>query len=102
MNLRFLALARLDMFDLADFFEARAAGLGSLVTDAVQARANRLPAQPRLGGRVVRPPRGREIREVVVRPYSVIITYEVTATEVVILAVTHGRSNRRPWRRRLP
>jgi hypothetical protein len=57
MNPRFLALARLDVFDLAAFFEARAAGLGDRVIDAVEARANALPAQPRVGGRVARCPR---------------------------------------------
>jgi len=32
-------------------------------------------------------------------PY--VIYYEVTAAEVVVLAVVHGRSRYRPWRRRL-
>lgn len=94
MNHRFLALARLDVFALAEFFEDRQTGLGDRVIDAVEARAVALGRQPHSGGRVNRCPRGREIREVLVRPYSIIITYEIVPNEVVILSVVHGRSRR--------
>ncbi|MBP3954514.1 type II toxin-antitoxin system RelE/ParE family toxin [Gemmata sp. G18] len=101
MRYRFLALALLDLLDLADFYEDRQPGLGGRVTDAVEARARDIGAQPHAAARV-RAPRNREIRACLVNPYLVTITYEVTATEVVILSVPHARSARRPWRRRLP
>jgi hypothetical protein len=34
--------------------------------------------------------------------FLVLMTYEVAATEVIILSVTHARSARQTWRRRLP
>lgn len=50
MNHRFLALARLDVFALAEFFEDRQTGLGDRVIDAVEARAVALGRQPHSGG----------------------------------------------------
>jgi hypothetical protein len=61
-----------------------------------------LATHPRIYGRVARAPRGREIRQTRVPRFHALITYEVTATEVIILSVTPARSTRQPWRRRLP
>ncbi|MCI0700138.1 MAG: type II toxin-antitoxin system RelE/ParE family toxin [Planctomycetia bacterium] len=102
MNHRFLAEAFQDLRDMADWYEAQSPGLGDQFTDAAEAHAQNLAAQPRLYGRVPRAPSGREIRETLVPRFLVRMVYEVTATEVVILSVTHARSRRQPWRRRLP
>ena len=102
MNFRFAPGARLDLFDLVDWYEAQTAGAGTRLTTEFNNTLQRVLAQPHSYGRIPRAPRGREVRQVQVRPFQVIMTYEVTATEVIILSVTHARSVRRPWRQRLP
>jgi plasmid stabilization system protein ParE len=102
MNHRFLTEAFWDMIALADWYEDQTPGRGDQFTDATEAHAATLAAQPRLYGRVRRAPRGREIRQTLVPGFLVLMTYEVAATEITILSVTHARSVRQPWRRRLP
>ena len=101
MRDRFLLEALDDLRVLAEWYEQQQFGLGDRLTDRVeefvQARLN----SPRLCGRVGRPPRGREVRVGLVRRFPVLVHYEVTATEVVVLSVIHARSRSRPWRRRL-
>ena len=101
MRHRFLPQALQDLLDLAQWYESQSPGSGDRVNDAVEARAAVVASQPRTHGRVACAPRGREVRVAVVRPFLVLLTYEVTATEVLILSVTHARSVRQPWRRRL-
>ena len=102
MNYRFAPGARMDVFDLVDWYDQQNPGSGVSFHTAFEAALQRILAQPRAYGRVARAPAGREVREALVRGYLVIITFEVTATDLVILAVTHARSFRRPWRQRLP
>jgi hypothetical protein len=102
MKHRFISEAYIDLLNLADLYEARLAGLGDRLTNEAEGHAVRMANQPRLYGRVPRAPRGREIRQTLLPSFLVVMTYEVLATEVVILSVTHARSVRRPWRRRLP
>ena len=102
MNFRFAPGARFDLFDLVDWNDAQTAGAGTRLATEFDNTLRRVLAGPRGYGRVNRAPRGREIRVAPVRRFLVRMTYEVTATEVVILSVTHARSVRQPWRRRLP
>ncbi|MBA4189923.1 MAG: hypothetical protein C0467_18215 [Planctomycetaceae bacterium] len=89
------------MFDLVDWYDQLNAGSGDTFFAAFEAALQRILVQPRGYGRVSRAPTGREVREALIRGYLVLITFEVTATEVVILSVTHARAARRPWRQRL-
>lgn len=102
MNFRFAPGARLDLFDLVDWYETQTAWAGSRLATEFDATLRGVLAHPRRHGRVARPPRGREIRVARVARYLVLMTYKVTAAEVIILSVTHARSVRQPWRRRLP
>jgi plasmid stabilization system protein ParE len=101
MKHRFISQALFDLLSLADWYEAQSAGLGDRFTNEAEAHAARLASQPRLYGRAPRAPRGREIRQTRVPRFLVLMAYEVLSTEVVILSVTHARSVRQPWRRRL-
>jgi plasmid stabilization system protein ParE len=90
-----------DIQTIAIKMNRQRAGRGDRFTDAVQRLTQRLLRHPQMYARVPRSPSGRDIREAVVRKFPYIMTYEVTATEIVILSVTHGHSKRKPWRRRL-
>lgn len=102
MNVRLLVSARLDSFDIAEWYENRQTGLGDRFLRSLQDLVDNLAIHPRLHGRVTRSPKGREIRQARVSGFSIVATYEVTASEAVILSIVHARSIRQPWRKRLP
>jgi plasmid stabilization system protein ParE len=102
MNFRFAPGARGDLFDLADWYEAQTTGAGVRLAAAFDDTLRRVLVNPRMYGRVARAPRGHDVRVARVGRFLVLMTYEVAATEVIILSVTHARSARRTWRRRLP
>lgn len=101
MNVRLLGAAQADVLDAADWYEQQSTGLGDRFFAAVDRTVGRIGRFPRVGWRVQRPPRGREIRETVVNGFPFLLAYEVTSSEIVVLSVTHDRSVRRPWRGRL-
>lgn len=98
---RFVPLARTDYFDLLDFYEARQIGLGDRFADDVERFVARVRRFPLLYPAVARPPASRDIRIGPTRRFRAVLVYEVTATHVVVLSVSHKRSRRRPWRQRL-
>lgn len=101
MNVRLLAPAQAELIDAADSYEQRAVGLGARFHDALDELVANLTVQPQMYGRVSRVPRGRDVRLAPVGVFEYVAVYEVTAAEVIILSVTHARSVRQPWRRRL-
>jgi plasmid stabilization system protein ParE len=102
MNYRFAPGARFDLFDLVDWYEAQVAGVGARFATAFDDTLQLVLANPRIFGRVNRAPGGREVRVGRISRFLVLMIYEVTATEVIVLSITHARSVRQPWRRRLP
>ncbi|QDU22399.1 type II toxin-antitoxin system RelE/ParE family toxin [Urbifossiella limnaea] len=102
MTYRFLDVARADLDDAAAWYEARQAGLGGELIDEVHAAVSRVLAMPLAYPKVAGCPRGREVRVVVPHRYDFLVVYEATASEVIIISVTHGRSARHQWRQRLP
>jgi hypothetical protein len=101
MTYRFLVPALWELFDATDWYEDQSPGLGYDLAARVQERVHEIAAQPRKYWRVHPPVRGREIRQAIVRRFPFSIIYEVTAAEVVIVAVAHFRRRDRRWRRRL-
>ena len=101
MNARLTSAALGDAVDIAAWYERRRAGLGDQFLAAVEAFGHRIEVSPRVCGRVSRAPRGREVREGILRRFPFILVYEVTANELLIVDISHARSKRRPWRRRL-
>jgi plasmid stabilization system protein ParE len=101
MNPRLSPGAADDIAEIVDWLDQQPLRLGTRFRGAVNALVNRLCTQPRLYGRVNRAPRGREVRVARVRRFSYLVHYEVTATEVVILSVTHTHRRSATWRQRL-
>jgi plasmid stabilization system protein ParE len=102
VNVRLLAAAQIDVLDAADEYDQQSPGAGDRFITAVDDMVARLTTHPRMYGRIARAPRRHEIRQARIRGFLYVAVYLVTATEVVILSVTHARSARNPWRRRLP
>ncbi len=93
--------ADLDVTEAARWLELLNTGSGDRFLSAVEDFLNDLPRTPRQFERVNRPPRGREVRQGQVRGYEFLVTYEVTATQLVVWSVGHARQRSQPWRRRL-
>jgi plasmid stabilization system protein ParE len=102
VNVRLLAAAQIEVIDAADAYDQLSPGTGDRFLVAMDDLVARLTAHPRMYGCVSRAPSGHEIRRARIPGFLYTAVYEVTATEVIILSVTHARSVRQPWRRRLP
>jgi plasmid stabilization system protein ParE len=101
VNVRLLGAAQADATDAEDWYEQQANGLGSRFRAAVDDFVADLSRLPRRHARVPRGPAGREIRRGLLAVFPLVVVYDVSATEVVILAITHARAARQPWRGRL-
>ena len=96
MNVRFLAPARQELAEAADYYNSRREGLGDAFLREVEtgvARIVRLPlAWPVIRG---------EIRKYLIRRFPYRILYAVEADDVVIVAVAHLRRDPEYWVDRL-
>jgi plasmid stabilization system protein ParE len=101
VNVRLLGAALAEAIEAADWYDQQTPGLGVRFPAALDTLVAILTTHPRVYGRVRRAPAGREVREAMIPGFLYTAVYEVTATELVILSVTHARSRRRPWRGRL-
>ncbi|MBL8866041.1 MAG: type II toxin-antitoxin system RelE/ParE family toxin [Planctomycetia bacterium] len=102
MKYRFLLLAQIDVIDAIEWYDSRRAGLGDQFADEMDGFITRILRLPRMFARVKRGVQCREFREGMLNVFPFRVVYEVTANEIVIYSVTHARSIRQPWRRRLP
>lgn len=76
---------------------AAAAGINA----AWEAGQNAIESMPRLHALAPDAPPGRECRHYLTRRYGYRIVFEVTATEVVVLAFVHTRRRPGSWHSRL-
>jgi plasmid stabilization system protein ParE len=102
VNVRLLGAAQAEAIDIADRYDVQVPGLGDQFFAALDALVGNLTVHPRLYARVRRAPANREVREGRVSGFPIVAVYELTATEALILSITHGRRSRKPWRQRLP
>ncbi|MFO0851433.1 MAG: type II toxin-antitoxin system RelE/ParE family toxin [Gemmataceae bacterium] len=102
MTIHVLAAAQLEAVDAADWYDDQSPGRGQQFLTQVRATIARIAAHPRAFSRVPRPPRGYDVREVMVDRFFWKITYAVIGGDVRVLSVTHSGRRSQPWRRRLP
>ena len=91
MSLRWSPSAYEDLRRIHEFLEPVDPAAGVRAVQAVVARVRRIPAQPRLGERVL----GfgeREVRRVLVSKYE--IRYEVSGGGLYVLRIFHTREHR--------
>jgi toxin ParE1/3/4 len=93
--------ARWDAIDAADEYESQVRGLGQRFLLAVDDAIRKIAAQPRAYSPARNVPARRDVRFRRVNRFSYLIYYEVTLTEVIVLAVVHARRSQRVWRGRL-
>jgi ParE toxin of type II toxin-antitoxin system, parDE len=102
MKARLVSSAKEDLRRLSSYYDSVRLDFGDVFSDRVTEFVQRIRLHPQLYAAVNRPPRGRDVREGVLEQFDqIVVTYEVRATEIVILAITDGKRKRRPWRNRL-
>lgn len=79
----------------ADWYERQRSGLGAAFTAAVQAVFDRIAAQPRLHGVVL-----RDIRKAVVQRFPYCVYYRERPSAIVVLSVFHTARNPSVWQSR--
>jgi hypothetical protein len=89
-------LARRELFEAADFYEARVQGLGEAFLDVIEEAVARVRRYPAIGS-AIEP----DLRQFTVRrfPYSVI--YDVGPDRIFIVAVARQERRPRYWAARL-
>jgi hypothetical protein len=92
----------MDAIDFADWYDLKQAGLGHRFLLALDTLIATLDSQPRRFPRVARCPKNREVRQARVPKFPVIAVYEIMPAELLVVSLTHARSIRQPWRKRLP
>jgi plasmid stabilization system protein ParE len=102
VNVRLLGVAQAEALDAADWYDRQTTGVSDRFLFALDTLVANLTAHPRMYGRVGYAPAGREVRRAQIPGFLFLVVYEIRATEVVILSITHARSVRQRWRGRLP
>jgi plasmid stabilization system protein ParE len=76
-------------------YEMQQAGLGDRFVEAVQDQVDRIRSNPQLYG-VFR----RDIRAAPLHKFPYVVYYRDRGTDVLVIAVQHGRRSTRAWRGR--
>ena len=90
-----------EVIETAGRIENARAGYGERFFCAVESFKQIISQFPQLYEEVLRPPKGRDIRQGTLNGFPHVVVYEVKTDEIVILSVTHGHQRNRPWRGRL-
>jgi plasmid stabilization system protein ParE len=98
---RFLAAARLEIEQAADWYEAESPGLGADFVDELAATLERARTLPHAGALVSGLRASAEVRRYLLRRFPYKLIAVVTASELVFVAVAHEAREPRYWRRRL-
>ncbi len=77
------------------WYEQQRGGLGDQFLDALQETVDRIRANPQLYG-VFR----RELRAAPLKRFPYVVYYRDRGTDVLVIAVQHGRRSSRAWRGR--
>jgi plasmid stabilization system protein ParE len=90
------AEAQTDFDEAFDWYEAQRPGLGTDFAAEVHKVFDRISANPLLHRLVL-----QDVRKAVIQRFPYSVFYRVEATQVLVLAVFHGRRNPSIWQRRV-
>ncbi len=88
--------AQTDFDEAFDWYEAQRPGLGIDFAAEVQRVFDRISANPLLHGTVL-----QDVRRAIVRRFPYSILYRVEATQILVLAVFHGKRDPSVWQGRI-
>ena len=77
-------------------YEGQQAGLGDRFLEAVRDQVDRIRSNPQLYGAY-----RRDVRAAPLRGFPYVVYYRNRGTDVLIIAVQHGRRSNRAWRDRV-
>jgi len=97
MTVGFHPLDARELTDAAEFYEARAPGLGGSFLDEVERFVALLETHPHVGQ-----PRGPTVRTLPQRRFPYTLVYQPQGERLVVLAVAHQRQRPRYWSHRAP
>jgi plasmid stabilization system protein ParE len=101
MTYSFVTEAEDDLRDLLEWYMHVSAGSEIAVAADIQRFLDRICQIPTRYARVGRAKQGRDVRIGATSRKKVVILYEITATSLSILSVSHRSARRYPWRNRL-
>ena len=100
-QLRFTPSAQGDLVRLFRWYEKKASTDPVKISAEVDRTTEKLVLNPVRYAKVARCPAARDVRITAAKKRKMIVIYETTGTEVVILSLSHKSAKRRPWRKRL-
>ena len=100
-QLRFTPSAQGDLVRLFQWYEKKASTDPVKISAEVDRTTEKLVRNPVRYAKVPGCPATRDVRITATKKRKMIVIYETTGTEVVILSLSHKSAKRRPWRKRL-
>ena len=100
-QLRFTPSAQGDLVRLFDWYERKAFTVPEKISAEVDRATDMLIRNPVQYAKVPGCPAKRDVRIAATKKRKMIVIYETTGIEVVILSLSHKSAKRRPWRKRL-
>lgn len=99
-RVRIRDLARVEIIEAAEHYEAERAGLGSEFRLAVEQAIDQISESPKLFARYEGCRTRHEYRRVVLKRFPYVIIYHIGSNDIVVVAVTHGARKPGYWERR--
>jgi len=97
MMLTVLDAASAEMYEAADYYDERVAGLGDRFLAVVHEVFERIEVNPRGFGHMETVPDSIDIRRALIADYSYYVAFQLLRNEIVILAVAHGSREPNYW-----
>jgi len=100
VKIRVLDEAEAELREAARWYERRVTGLGVRFTQAVVDGFTAIERQPLIYSRPPKVRTSRDVRRLLLHGFPYAIVVKILATEVLVLAIAHGRRRPGYWRKR--
>lgn len=96
LPIRVRALAEDDIQHARDFYEKRSSGLGARFMERLRVALERIQFMPEAYGIA-----SKNVRVKVLDKFPYVIYYRIAQSEILVLAVLHGRRDAAEWKSRI-